>query len=113
MNTGLPPTPPNARAGLLTPPGITRQAPSNAVSLMARDFMGAFFVRRRLLFQLVQFLEGEQVVKAKLWSPLGHGLQVLPHPFRDSWIGLGGFHRAEGDSVGVVLRDDILFPVDL
>jgi hypothetical protein len=33
MNGGNPPTPPNARAGLLTPPGMTRFAAANAAAL--------------------------------------------------------------------------------
>src|SRR5262245_37967796 len=36
MNTGSPPTPPNARAGLFTPPGIRRRACSNARRLFSR-----------------------------------------------------------------------------
>src|SRR5436190_8194827 len=37
MNSGLPPTAPNARAGLFTPPGMTRLARSNAAALFARS----------------------------------------------------------------------------
>src|SRR6266571_3327848 len=36
MNGGWPPTAPKARAGLLTPPGMTRQAFSNASLLRVR-----------------------------------------------------------------------------
>src|SRR6266849_8910716 len=36
MKSGWPPTPPNARAGLLTPPGSTRQARSKASRLRTR-----------------------------------------------------------------------------
>ena len=37
MNGGSPPTAPNARAGLLTPPGITRDARANAAELLGRS----------------------------------------------------------------------------
>src|SRR4051794_34212368 len=36
MNGGSPPTAPNARAGLLTPPGISRLARANAAALRGR-----------------------------------------------------------------------------
>src|SRR5436305_14940839 len=36
MNGGSPPTAPNARAGLLTPPGISRLARANALALRGR-----------------------------------------------------------------------------
>src|SRR5688572_28421056 len=37
MNGGCPPTAPKARAGLFTPPGISRPARSNAARLRGRD----------------------------------------------------------------------------
>src|SRR5262249_34533182 len=40
MNSGWPPTAPNARAGLFTPPGISRQARSNAARLRGRCVVG-------------------------------------------------------------------------
>src|SRR5438034_570869 len=36
MKSGVPPTAPNARAGLLTPPGVTWRARSNAAALAGR-----------------------------------------------------------------------------
>src|SRR4051812_11674086 len=43
MNGGSPPTAPNARAGLFTPPGITRQARTNASWLRGRAYSGFDF----------------------------------------------------------------------
>src|SRR5438045_2656970 len=40
MNGGSPPTPPNARAGLFTPPGITRLAHAKASWLLGRRKLG-------------------------------------------------------------------------
>src|SRR5688572_9304548 len=40
MNSGLPPTAPNARAGLFTPPGMTRHARRNAAALLGREWDG-------------------------------------------------------------------------
>ena len=39
MNTGSPPTPPKALAGLLTPPGMSRLAWEKASLLALRDTM--------------------------------------------------------------------------
>src|SRR5687768_1109903 len=38
MNSGLPPTAPNARAGLFIPPGITRHARANAAAVRGRGW---------------------------------------------------------------------------
>src|SRR5687767_12837693 len=40
MNSGSPPTAPKARAGLLTPPGISRLARTNAARLRSRLIRG-------------------------------------------------------------------------
>src|SRR5579863_4812701 len=50
MNMGSPPTAPNARAGLLTPPGITPQARSNARWLLLRSGFMPFLRNQRLQF---------------------------------------------------------------
>ena len=46
MNGGVPPTAPNARAGLLTPPGIDLTERANASSLAGRDTVMDFLSKR-------------------------------------------------------------------
>src|SRR4051812_6102019 len=77
MKGGWPPTAPNARAGLLTPPGITLPARSKAAMLLARARDGEVICgssvpagRRLLVLQLAQLLRGQEL-PAALVSALG------------------------------------------
>src|SRR5579875_2434395 len=70
MNNGRPPTAPKARAGLLTPPGIRRQARSNASRLRTRD---AGIIFPYYLYLIWRDLQGVVLLS----SPLG------PYPHFD------------------------------
>src|SRR5947209_844351 len=95
MNGGWPPTAPKARAGLLTPPGMTRQARSKAAALRGRDredswVMGSsrksnieirycsLLLLRSLIIQLAHLPGGKQVPAALLGITLGLALQLSP-----------------------------------
>src|SRR5271155_2561692 len=74
MNTGWPPTPPKARAGLLTPPGITRLARANASLLRGRWFFIGLG-REELLDRIVA--QAEPAMEKNRQGCLFYGLGVL------------------------------------
>src|SRR5262245_43165402 len=112
MKIGCPPTPPKARAGLLTPPGMSRHAsakaaallvccmavPGNVATPISYEFVAASFqlagsVRVGKLKTCrhgtirFRFVAGRQtkssaVIQCKQWGYADSFIALLPHPRR-------------------------------
>src|SRR4051794_16122741 len=73
MKTGWPPTAPKARAGLFTPPGMTRQARAKASWLRRRSVSDVM-----LVFLFKKMPGGQEVPDAAFRGRLAELFQILP-----------------------------------